>query len=83
MTKREGELEALGWEKRFLADEPRLTEMKELYESIGFEVLLEPLPNKEELAHCSEVGCTACLDLDPRKYRTIYTRAKGDASPGL
>ena len=27
-----------GWEKRFVADEPRLSEMKELYESIGFEV---------------------------------------------
>ena len=43
-----------GWEKRFIADEPRLSEMKELYESIGFDVLLEPLPPKEELAACVE-----------------------------
>jgi len=78
MTKREEELTAAGWEKRFLADEPRLSEMKETYESIGFDVLLEPLPEKEELAHCSESGCTACMDLDPEKYRTIYTRARGE-----
>ena len=74
MTRREKELLALGWEKRFLADEPRLSEMKEMYESIGFEVLLEPLPGKEELASCAESGCTACMDLDPARYRTIYTR---------
>jgi hypothetical protein len=40
MTRREEELISLGWEKRFVADEPRLSEMTELYESIGFDVLL-------------------------------------------
>jgi hypothetical protein len=70
-----------GWEKRFVADEPRLSEMKELYESIGFEVLLEPLPPKEELATCAESGCTACLDMDPERYRTIYTRARETPTP--
>jgi hypothetical protein len=77
MTKREEELAGLGWEKRFMADEPRLSEMKELYESIGFEVLLEPLPPKEELAACAQEGCTACFDIDPERYRIIYTRAAG------
>jgi hypothetical protein len=76
MTKREEELMGLGWEKRFMADEPRLSEMKEMYESIGFDVLLEPLPGKEELASCAESGCTACMDVDPDRYRVIYTRAK-------
>lgn len=76
MTKREEELAALGWEKRFVADEPRLSEMKELYESIGFEVILEPLPTKEEMAACAESGCTACLDIDPARYRTIYTKPR-------
>ena len=77
MTKREEELIGLGWEKRFVADEPRLSEMKELYESIGFEVLLEPLPSKEDMAVCAESGCTAVpLDLDSAKYRTIYTKAR-------
>ena len=78
MTKREEELTSLGWEKRFVTDEPRLSEMKELYESIGFDVLLEPLPAKEELASCADSGCTACLDMDPERYRTIYTRARAD-----
>jgi len=76
MTKREEELAGLGWEKRFMADEPRLSEMKDLYESIGFEVLLEPLPPKAEPAECAENGCTACLDGDPERYRIIYTRAR-------
>jgi hypothetical protein len=78
MNRREEELLSLGWEKRFLADEPRLSEMKEMYESIGFEVLLEPLPGTEELKSCAESGCTACMDLDPGRYRTIYTRARED-----
>jgi len=81
MTKREEELEGLGWEKRFVADEPRLSEMKELYESIGFDVLLEPLPAREELAACAKDGCTACLDMDPGRYRTIYTKAREGPIP--
>lgn len=76
MTRREEELAGLGWERRFIADEPRLSEMKELYESIGFDVILEPLPSKEEMATCGESGCTACLDADPSKYRAIYTRPR-------
>jgi hypothetical protein len=76
MTRREDDLSASGWERRFIADEPRLSEMKELYESIGFEVLLEPLPPKEEMASCAEGGCTACFEFDPARYRIIYTRPR-------
>lgn len=78
MTKREEELVAEGWERRFVATEPRLGEAVELYESIGFDVLLEPLPTEEELesAVCEERGCTACFDVDRERYRIIYTRAK-------
>ena len=53
--------------------------MREMYESIGFDVLLEPLPPKEELAACVEGGCTACLELDPERYRIIYTRRREDS----
>lgn len=75
MTRREEELAGQGWEKRCIADEPRLSEMKELYESIGFEVLLERLPDKNELSACAEEeACTACMDLDPDRYRVIYTK---------
>ena len=79
MTRREEELAQKGWEKRFIAEEPRLLEMREMYESIGFDVLLEPLPPKEELAACVEGGCTACLELDPERYRIIYTRRREDS----
>ena len=78
MTKREEELVAEGWERRFVATEPRLQEAVELYEEIGFDVLLEPLPTEEELkgAGCEESGCTACFDVDRERYKIIYTRAK-------
>jgi len=58
--------------------EPRLKEAAELYESIGFDVLLEPLPAAEELkgADCEERGCTACFEVDRERYRIIYTRAR-------
>jgi hypothetical protein len=74
--KREEELAAAGWEKRFITCEPRLSEMVETYKEIEFEVLLEPLPAKEEMdaESCGEGGCTACFDVDRERYRIIYTR---------
>jgi len=78
MTKREEQLIAEGWERRFIATEPRLGEAVQLYKEIGFDVLLELLPTEEELkgAGCEESGCTACFDVDRERYRIIYTRAK-------
>jgi hypothetical protein len=84
-VRREEELLQAGWERRFVACEPRLSEMVELYQSIGFEVLLEHLPGKEEMEReggCSGQGCTACLDADPERYRIIFTRPAG-VSPGV
>jgi len=73
--KREEELVAAGWERRFIACEPRLSEMVEMYKEIGFDVHLEPLPSKEEMqSGCEESGCTACFYEDPERYRTIFTR---------
>lgn len=75
--KREEDLIRDGWERRFVACEPRLSEMVELYQSIGFEVRLEPLPTKEEAeaeGGCAESGCTVCLDADSDRYRIIFTR---------
>jgi len=79
MVKREEDLIKAGWEKRFVACEPRLSEMVEMYEEIGFEVHLEPLPAREEIeaaegSSCEEKGCTACFDVDPERYRIIFTR---------
>jgi hypothetical protein len=79
---REEELLRAGWEKRFVACEPRLSEMVDMYREIGFEVHLEPLPAREdpraeEGASCEEKGCTACFDADPERYRVIFTRHAG------
>jgi len=74
---REEELTKEGWERKFISMEPRLSEMAELYESLGLEVLLEPLPSKEEAAAtggCEASGCMVCFDVDRDKYRIIYTR---------
>jgi len=68
-----------GWERRFVACEPRLSEMVEMYQQIGFEVHLEPLPTKEELeaegtSACEDSGCAICFDVNRERYRIIFTK---------
>jgi hypothetical protein len=60
-----------GWQRRTTTDEPRLSELRELYEELGFEVVLRPVSASELGA-----GCSTCLLADPDRYRTIYTRPK-------
>ncbi len=80
--KREEDLIKAGWERRFVACEPRLSEMVEMYGEIGFEVHLEPLATKEEQdaegmsSSCEESGCTVCFDADRDRYRIIFTRPR-------
>jgi multimeric flavodoxin WrbA len=62
-----------GWEKQATYDNPRLTEMVEMYKEIGLEVHLEPFNAK------NEEGCTGCMQLMPDMFKTIYTRKKEDA----
>lgn len=68
----DGELKSLGYRRRFTASEPRLSEAVDLYQSIGYEVLLKdatrPDPDSED--------CSACLD--PTSAKTIYTRERQD-----
>ena len=66
---REEQLKKEGWEKRFTIDEPRLSEMVEQYKELGFEILLEPVDLSSE-------ECTSCIAVDPKRYKTIYTRQK-------
>ena len=68
---REEELIQEGWEKQSTHDEPRLSELAEMYKEIDFEVHLEPF-NPEETE-----GCTECMKVSPDKYKTIYIRKKG------
>jgi hypothetical protein len=71
--KREEELLAQGWTRQFVAGEPRLSEAVELYQSLGYEVLMEPLPARAE-----EGECRSCLEVDMDRYRIIYTRKSED-----
>ena len=67
-----------GWTRRFIADEPRLSEAVEMYKDSGFEVHLEPLPEKSGCENCEEDGkedtCRICFEGHEDQYRIIYTR---------
>ncbi len=78
MTKREDELIKEGWGKRFVASEPRLSEMAEMYEETGFEVHLEPLSAVEEPDEGSEEcqKCRICFEGVEDQYKVIFTRPK-------
>ncbi|MBT3250216.1 MAG: hypothetical protein HN729_07525 [Candidatus Marinimicrobia bacterium] len=62
-----------GWEKQFSCGEPRLMEMIELYESLGFEVYLD-LVRAGNLPMGSD--CEACLVNCSDELKTIWTRKK-------
>lgn len=70
-TKSEAELAAEGWTRRFVGGPPRLQEMVELYQSLGYEVRLEPQEVGEFRDECE--GCTLALLL----FRVIYTKPGG------
>lgn len=75
-------LEEEGWRRRMVVSEPRLSEVVELYESLGFEVRLEPVDPEDP--RWDEDGCTVCLD-DPRRAeetRVVYTRPRSDMGTG-
>jgi len=64
-----------GWIRRFTAEEPRLSEMKELYEFLGLEVLVtSAMPEEAQ-------ECAGCFDIPEfgNRYRTIYTRGEANS----
>jgi len=60
-----------GWERRFVADAKRAAEAVELYESLGFEVVADPV-RPEEMGE----QCDTCRVLVFMRFRTIYTRRR-------
>ena len=57
-----------GWEKRGVFEEPRLSEVVNNYQELGFLVQLEPYqPNDEE-------ECLDCMAKNPEKYKTVYIK---------
>ena len=72
---REDELIKEGWTRRFVANEPRLSEAVELYQSMGYEVHLEPLPRVGcDSADEGSEECRACFKGFEEQYKIIYTR---------
>ncbi len=62
------ELYQNGWEKMGTYDEPRLSELVDLYKDLGFKICLLPFqPDLEE-------GCKECMKANPENYKTIFIK---------
>lgn len=60
------------WIRRSITDNDRVSEQVELYESIGFEVMVKDVvPEQLPAEYCKE-----CFISNPEKYKIIYTRKK-------
>ena len=82
MAEKDEELLKEGWQRRFIASEPRLSEMKAMYEETGFEVHLEPLvAGEEDEADEQCEGCRQCFKGREDLYQVIYTRQRGGERP--
>jgi len=69
---RETELKKQGWMKQNTIGEPRLSECVGLYESLGYEVRLEPVMLSE-----LDEECRKCYELEGEiTVKTIYIRPK-------
>ncbi|NVM34476.1 MAG: hypothetical protein HWN81_02700 [Candidatus Lokiarchaeota archaeon] len=61
-------LRGKGWERGFTVEENRVAEYVELYESIGYDVRVEPAtPDEQE-------ECQKCFKADFDNLRTIYIK---------
>ncbi|OGO39667.1 MAG: hypothetical protein A2Z04_02375 [Chloroflexi bacterium RBG_16_57_9] len=69
ISPREKELTAQGWTKRFTLPTMRLNEFVQVYDSLGFEVLLEPV-----VPDLTREDCASCQILDCLLLKTVYTR---------
>jgi len=68
--RRDEELAAADWTRRFTGSPPRLVEIKELYEATGQDVLLDDVLPGELAEECE--GCTLAIAL----FKVIYTRPR-------
>ena len=65
------DVEKEGWIKQTTIGEPRLSEIVELYNSLGYEVRVEPA-TLDEL----DEECRRCYGNEIDKLKTVYTRKK-------
>lgn len=57
------------WIQRNIIDEPRLSELVETYESLGFEVMLKDFDPKE-----FPQDCNTCMIANPDRFKVLFTR---------
>ncbi len=57
-----------GWEKRGIYDEPRLSELCDMYKELGYEVLLLDIDSKS-----GEV-CRECMIEGKERYKILLTK---------
>jgi hypothetical protein len=72
-AEKEAALLAQGWQKQFMADEPRLSEAVEEYRDLGFEVHLEDVDTR---ACAASEACTVCFEQPEvaARFKIIFTR---------
>lgn len=75
---RESQLQEQGWTRRFTSIGFRLRETAELYQQLGFEVLLEPADAANQSSSIPE-SCKGCII--STLAQTIYTRPVGYIQP--
>lgn len=63
----------LGWERRTIMDEPRLSELVELYKSLNLDIHLEPL--SAELLEILGEACESCYIGNWDNYKIIFTKS--------
>jgi hypothetical protein len=68
---KEKEMEKEGWIKQTTIGEPRLSEIVELYESLGYEVFLESVKLDE-----MDEECRKCYESEIGEVKTVYVRKK-------
>ncbi len=68
----DAELRSEGWQRCFVADEPRLSEAVETYEELGFQVAVLPV-------RVDDGACTECMRARPDAFRVIYVRKPIDS----
>ena len=62
-------LEKQGWQRQFTTDQSRLEEMVDFYQSLGYEVRVEPACEELPLPECA-----SCYEKFCDKYKTIFVR---------
>lgn len=72
------QLQAKGWDYRFVAGGRRLKETVQLYHDLGFEVLAHPVPAESFPDECEGCQLVALLEL-----RAIYTRRHAQRNRNL